>query len=151
MITTPIQLAHPPAHDADHRHLLQYRPGAANGRARLRKWAVAALVTVGASLAAASPAAAGGNAGFGCPPGFDIGAVTLEQALALPRVQAAFAAGVYDADAVIAAFTSSDRNANGVICIKDIATLTNEAGGSQYLYETNDDNASAVAGSITTP
>lgn len=135
-------------HDGERRRGPRQRAAKRARRSRNRALSTAAIVTVGASLAAASPAAAGGNAGFGCPPGFDIGAVTLEQALALPRVEAGIAAGAYDASAVIATFNSVDRNANGMICIKDIATLTHEAGGSQYLYETNDDNASAAARSI---
>jgi hypothetical protein len=122
-------------------------------RPRTRSAVLAAIATLGACLMSAGPAAAGGSAGSGCPPGFDVGAVTLEQTLALPRVQAAFAAGVYGEADVVAAFTSVDRNSNGVVCVQDIATLSHEAGGAlaPYMYNVSDDNASAVAGSIPSP
>src|SRR3954447_9828171 len=46
------------------------------------------LLAVGAGLLAAPSAGAGGQAGFGCAPGFELGANTAAQALVLPRIQA---------------------------------------------------------------
>lgn len=111
------------------------------------------LATLGTAVGAA-PATAGGRGGFGCPPGFDLGAVTAEQGLLLPRIQAGIAAGAYTAEQAAAVFSGIDRNGDGVICVKDVATLTNEkalGAESQYLYNGVDDNASAAAGSIPSP
>ena len=71
------------------------------------------LVSVGAALAASS-AGAGGQAGYGCAPGFDLGGLTMEQGLALPRVQAGLAAGVFDLAGLSAQFNKVDHNGNGV-------------------------------------
>jgi hypothetical protein len=100
------------------------------------------LVLSGALL---SPAVAGGRAGSGCPPGFDLGGLTLAESFGLPRIQAGLAAGAYTAEDHIAVFTSLDHNDNGVVCFKDVAALNNganEASGWQYLYNLVDDNAS---------
>ncbi len=51
------------------------------------------LLAVGAGLLAAPTAGAGGQAGFGCAPGFELGANTVAQALLLPRIQAGLASG----------------------------------------------------------
>jgi hypothetical protein len=100
------------------------------------------LVLSGALL---SPAMAGGRAGYGCPPAFDLGGLTLAESFALPRIEAGLEAGAYTADDHIAVFNSVDHNDNGVICFKDVAALNdgaNEASGWQYLYNVVDDNAS---------
>jgi hypothetical protein len=115
-------------------------------QARGRTALVVAVAALAGSAATASPAAAGGNGGFGCPPGFDIGAVTAAQGLALPRIQAGIAAGAYTAAEAQAIFAGIDRNGDGVICVKDVATLTNDhalGAGSQYAYNGVDDNAAA--------
>jgi hypothetical protein len=92
--------------------------------------------------AAAAPAGAGGKAGFGCAPAFDLGGLTLEQGLALPRVQAGLAAGVLDEAALAAAFNKVDHNEDGVLCFKDVGALNDGAGIWQYLYNIVDNNAS---------
>ena|SRR5829696_5749377 len=97
------------------------------------------------TLAPLSPAVAGGQAGYGCPPAFDLGGLTLAESFALPRIQAGLAAGAYTAEDHIAVFTSLDHNDNGVVCFKDVAALNdgaNQASGWQYLYNLVDDNAS---------
>jgi hypothetical protein len=100
-----------------------------------------ALVSVGAALAASS-AGAGGQAGYGCAPGFDLGGLTMEQGLALPRVQAGLAAGVFDLAGLTAQFNKVDHNGNGVLCFKDVGALNGGASFWVYLYNLVDDNAS---------
>jgi hypothetical protein len=93
-----------------------------------------------------SPAVAGGRAGYGCPPAFDLGGLTLAESFGLPRIQAGLAAGAYSAEDHTAIFESVDRNDNGVVCFKDVAALNDgaaDASGWQYFYNVVDDNASA--------
>jgi hypothetical protein len=97
------------------------------------------------SVTPLSSAAAGGRAGSGCPPAFDLGGLTLAESFGLPRIQAGLAAGAYRAEDHVAVFNSVDHNDNGVVCFKDVAALNdgaNEASGWQYLYNLVDDNAS---------
>jgi hypothetical protein len=92
-----------------------------------------------------SPAVAGGQAGYGCPPAFDLGGLTFPETLDLPRIQAGLAAGAYTLQDHAAIFNSVDHNDNGVVCFKDVAALNGgaaDASGWQYLYNLVDDNAS---------
>jgi hypothetical protein len=77
------------------------------------------LLVVGLSPAAS----AGGQAGFNCSPGFDIGAVTFEDGIELPRIQAGLAAGVYTIEDLATTFQGIDHNGNGLICLKDVGAL----------------------------
>jgi hypothetical protein len=101
------------------------------------------LLAIGVALLAAPNAEAGGQAGHGCSPGFDVGAVTLEQFLNLPRIRAGLEAGAYEAGSRVAQFQNSDHNGDGVICVKDVAALNGAAGPWPYFYNTADNNASA--------
>jgi hypothetical protein len=94
------------------------------------------------SVAPLSPAMAGGRAGYGCPPAFDLGGLTLPETLALPRIQAGLAAGVYTVEDHTAVFNSVDHNANGVICFQDVGARNGGASIWQYFYNVVDDNAS---------
>ena len=97
------------------------------------------------SVAPLRPAVAGGRAGYGCPPAFDLGGLTFPETLTLPRIEAGLAAGAYRVEDHTAVFNSVDHNANGVVCFKDVAALNDgagEASGWQYLYNLVDDNAS---------
>jgi hypothetical protein len=107
---------------------------------------VIVLLVVGAALLAAPSALAGGQAGFGCSPGFDLGGLTFDQSLALPRVQAGLAAGVYDEAALASGFNTTDRNGDGLICFKDVGALNGGAGRWTYSYNVVDDNASVPTG-----
>jgi hypothetical protein len=104
------------------------------------------LLAVGAALLSAPGAMAAGQAGYGCSPGFGVGAVTLEQYLNLPRNQAGLAAGAYNESTLVSKFNATDPNGNGVICVKDVAALNGNAGPWQYFYDIVDDNASVPAG-----
>ena len=80
------------------------------------------------------------------PPGFDLGALTFDQAVALPATQRGLADGVYTLADIQAFFDAVDRNNNDLACFKDIYSLTDEnpnpASGRQYDFIINDDNAS---------
>jgi hypothetical protein len=104
------------------------------------------LLAVGAALLVAPGAGAGGQAGFGCSPGFDVGGVTLVEYLNLPRNQAGFAAGAFTVANRTANFSSTDSNGDGVICVKDVAALNGDAGPWPFFYNVVDDNASASTG-----
>jgi len=104
------------------------------------------LLAVGPTLLVAPGARAGGQAGYGCSPGFDVGAVTSEQWLSLPRNLAGLAAGAYDMNSFVSKFNAIDHNGNGVICVKDVAGLNGDAGPWLYFYNSVDDNASAPTG-----
>jgi hypothetical protein len=94
------------------------------------------------SVGPVSPAVAGGRAGYGCPPAFDLGGLTLAETLALPRIQAGLAAGVYTVEELTAVVDFLDHNDNGVICFKDVGALNGDASTWQYEYNAVDDNAS---------
>jgi len=104
------------------------------------------LLAVGAALLAAPSAGAGGQAGYGCSPGFDVGGVNLQQFLALPRHQAGLAAGAYGEDFLLSVFSKVDHNSDGVICAKDVAALNGGVSFWQYVYNLADDNASVPTG-----
>jgi len=103
---------------------------------------VAVVLSAVAALVGVTGAEAGGHAGFGCPTGFDVGAVTLQEYLNLPRHQAGLQAGAYDEAFLLSAFT--DRNGDGLVCAKDVAAQNGGASFWQYVYNIADDNASAL-------
>jgi hypothetical protein len=99
-------------------------------------------------LLAPQSAYAGSKPSYTCPPGFDLGGLTVEQALQLPRIQAGLAAGVCTAEDLAAFYDSADANGNGIICFQSIPPVeTNPASGLQYVYNVVEDNASAQADS----
>ena len=101
-----------------------------SGRRRLLVFAV--VGALGAFLLVASPVTAG-KAELGCPPSFDIGAVTLQESLALPRLQAGLDAGAFTASDIAALFVAIDHSGDGVLCFKDMGALT-DASHWQYFY-----------------
>jgi hypothetical protein len=108
---------------------------------------IGALAAVAiAALLAAPTAGAGGQAGWGCPTGFDQGGLTYDQALALSRIQAGITAGVHSEADFASFFAAVDRNSDGVVCVK-----TNPGGNGLpahwiYAYNFVDDNASVPNG-----
>lgn len=104
------------------------------------------LLAVSATLLAPPSAWAGGHAGYGCPPGFDVGGLTFAQNLNLPRIQAGLAAGAFDEEFLLSVFSSVDHNGDGVVCFKDVASLNGGVSIWQYFYNLVDNNASVPAG-----
>jgi len=100
-------------------------------------------LALSAAALAVSPARAGGQAGNGCAPGFDLGALTFEQGVALPRVQAGLTAGVFTIEGLAAGFNKVDHNDDGLLCFKDIGALSGDVGIWVYSYNIVDNNASS--------
>ena len=112
---------------------------------RMKRAQCLATVLAGFSLAlTATPAAGQGRPDTACGDGFNEGALTLEQRLELPLVQAGLAAGVYTVESleVITAFV--DKNENGLICVQVIEVRKERAAapsGWPYFANLVDDNA----------
>ena len=110
---------------------------------RISKLAIA--LVVGALLAVPAPnaAQAAGKPSNGCPPGFNLGALTAEQILQLPRSQAAIAAGVVDAAGIRAGVAGVDKNGTGRVCVSlSNGLVTNSRPGGEFFYNLVDDNSS---------
>jgi hypothetical protein len=87
-----------------------------------------------------------------CAPGFDLGALTLEDALLLANVQAGLADGIFDVASLTAGFDSLDRNNDELVCFKSFPTNASPASLLQYFYNTADNNASVPSSAaISTP
>lgn len=106
-----------------------------------RIFATVALVAMALLLAPQSAFA--DKPRYTCPPGFDLGALTFEQTLQLPKVQAGIAAGLFTAEDLAAFFDGLDMNDNGLICVQSGPPVApNQASGIQYAYNVVEDNAS---------
>jgi hypothetical protein len=81
-----------------------------------------------------------------CAPGFDLGALTLEQGLQLPNIQAALADGVIDVATLTVLFEGFDANDDGLICFQSYPTSSNPVTQQQYAYNVVDNNASVPSG-----
>jgi hypothetical protein len=92
------------------------------------------VAVLGAGLVMASSVGAGGKADFGCASGFDIGPVTFEESLELPRIEAGLTAGAFTASDIEALFDAIDHNGDGVLCFKDVGALNDGASHWQYFY-----------------
>jgi hypothetical protein len=110
-------------------------------RQRGRVFLLALAAAVGAGLLAAS-SAGGGQAGFGCAPAFDLGALTFSESLNLPRIQAGLAAGAFTTSDLEALFDGIDHNGDGAICFQDLGALNGGAGIWEFFYNGVDNNAS---------
>jgi hypothetical protein len=100
----------------------------------------------GVLMAAAAPAAsqAASKPANTCPAGFNLGSVTLAQALKLPRSLAGIEAGVVTEERIIAGVTSVDKNANGRICVQlSRGLVISQRPNGQFFYNIVDDNSSA--------
>lgn len=103
------------------------------------------VMVVGALLLVAAPGAAqaASKPSFGCPPGFNLGALSAEQILKLPRSQAAIAAGVVDEAGIRAGVASVDKNGTGRVCVQlSNGLVTGNRPNGQFFYNLVDDNAS---------
>ncbi len=99
---------------------------------------------VGAVLLVAAPGAAqaAGKPSYGCSPGFNLGALTVDQILALPRSQAAIKAGVVDEAGIRAGVAGVDKNGTGRVCVQlSNGLVTSSRPGGQYFYNLVDDNS----------
>lgn len=110
---------------------------------RIRNIAMALIVGALLMVAAPNAAQAAGKPSYGCSPGFNLGALTADQVLALPRSQAAIAAGVVDEAGIRAGVASVDKNGTGRVCVSvSNGLLTSNKPNGQYLVNIVDDNSS---------
>ena len=110
-----------------------------------RKIYLIAAVAMLAVLLVPQGASAGKPANV-CPPGFDIGAVTLAEAIALPKTQLALADDFATLEGAIAGFEALDRNDDGLVCFGSFPTNANPSSLLQYFYNGTDNNASVPSG-----
>jgi hypothetical protein len=77
---------------------MPHRRNDGDGRRQMvtRRRALVLVLVAAAVLFSGTQAEARGKPSYGCSPGFDLGALTLEQGLELPRIEAGLAAGAYD-------------------------------------------------------
>jgi hypothetical protein len=114
---------------------------------RKKTLAILGAVVVGVLLAPQGAFAV--KPGSTCPPAFNLGGLTLEQALQLPNVQAGLAAGAYDEAALAAGFASVNANGDAIICFQTIppsGATPNAASLWQFNYNIVDNNASVPSG-----
>ena len=115
-------------------------------RMSLRRRVLTVTAVVSFAVLLVPQAAFAGKPRFGCSPGFDLGALTVEQAIQLPNSQAGLADGVFSLEQLHAGFDSLDRNDDGVICFKSFSPNANPASLLQYSYNTVDNNTSVPSG-----
>jgi hypothetical protein len=98
-----------------------------------------------ALLAAAAPAGAAKPPTTTCPPGFNLGALSLDERLELPKVKAALDDGIFTLEQIKAGASRADKNENGLLCVQEIeqANHAAPAAGFEYFYNLSDDNAAA--------
>jgi hypothetical protein len=111
----------------------------------LKRLQCLATVVAGLALAlTATPAAGQARPDTTCGGGFNLGALTLEQRLALPLVQAGLAAGAYTVESLEEVTAFLDKNENGLICVQVIEVRRERAAASSgwtYFANLVDDNA----------
>lgn len=108
---------------------------------------LATVALVAMALLLAPQTAYAGKPSDTCPPGFDLGGLTVEQALQLPRIKAGLAAGVYTEEDLAAFYDSTDTNGNGLICFQSGPPVApNPMSVVTYAYNVVEDNASVPSG-----
>ena len=106
---------------------------------------ILSALMLSALVAALAPAAAqaAGKPSNGCPAGFNLGALSAEQILKLPRSQAAIAAGAVDEAGIRAGVASVDKNGTGRVCVQlSNGLVTSKRPNGQFFYNLVDDNSS---------
>jgi hypothetical protein len=93
---------------------------ASTRKIRPRLAALAATACTASLAAGAAPSQAAAPERPTCPPAYDIGALTRDEARQLPRYVAAFADpnSGFTEDAFTAFFGTADRNGDGLLCFK---------------------------------
>jgi hypothetical protein len=110
---------------------------------RIRQILLGAMVAALLLVAAPNAAQAAGKPSYGCPAGFNLGALTADQILLLPRSQAAIEDGIVSEAGIRAGVAGVDKNGTGRVCVQlSNGLLTNKRPGGQYFYNLVDDNSS---------
>jgi len=120
--------------------------GATRERRTSRRMILVVLAVATLMVLVVPQSASAGKPSYNCPPGFDLGGLTADQALQLPNIQAGLAAGVYDEAFVRAFQVATDRNGDGVICFQSFPSNANDASLLQYFYNVVENNASVRTG-----
>ena len=95
------------------------------------------------ALAAAGAASGSGKPSYGCPPGFNLGAVSFADYLTLERTDAAINAGLATEQDILDSLSRFDQNGNEVVCVQlSLGKIEGNNPFGQYLYNVVDDNAS---------
>jgi hypothetical protein len=104
----------------------------------------ALLTAVVAAAALAATAGAQGKPSQGCAPGFDLGELTFQEFVALPRIVASIADGFTTESDVLDHTPFWDKNGDGLLCVQDTPGAAHSSPASlwQYLYNITDNNAS---------
>ena len=110
---------------------------------RIKKITMALVASALLAVAAPGAAQAAGKPANGCSPGFNLGALTADEILQLPRSQAAIAAGVVDEAGIRAGVAGVDKNGTGRVCVSlSNGLVTNDRPGGEFFYNLVDDNSS---------
>ena len=110
---------------------------------RIKQTLIAAIVAALMFVAVPAGAQAAGKPSYGCSPGFNLGALTADQILLLPRSQAAIKDGVVSEAGIRAGVAGVDKNGTGRVCVSlSNGLVTNNRPGGQYFYNLVDDNSS---------
>ncbi len=105
------------------------------------------LAAVVGGLVAVPGSAFADKPGQGCAPGFDVGEVTFEASLELPKIEQGLADGVFTVEGLEAAFERFDTNDDGTICLKTAPPAHTGQAPSITLYTyTGVDNNASVPG-----
>lgn len=81
-----------------------------------------------------------------CPPAFDLGLLTLEQDLALPRTVAGLEAGEFTEADIAEFFENVDKNGDGLLCFQTVPPSGTQASFWPFNYNVEDNNASVPTG-----
>jgi hypothetical protein len=106
-------------------------------------------ITGAVMLLVLPPPAFADKPSYGCPPAFDLGGLTLEEDLQLPKTQAGLAAGAFTLEGLTSHFQIVDNNDDGIICFQSVppsGTKPNPASVWVYNYNVEDNNASVPNG-----
>ena len=95
---------------------------------------------------AVPPGASAAKPSIGCALGFHLGALTNEESIQLPNVQAGLADGIYDVADLTAGLDTFDVNDDGLVCFKAFPTNASTASLLQCFYNLLDNNASGPSG-----
>jgi hypothetical protein len=107
---------------------------------------IAALAAVGLCVLLVPQGALAVKPRLGCAPGFDLGGLTVEQALILPNTAAGLSAGVYTEQDLRDFFIDTDKNGDTILCFQSFPTNASPASLLQFFYNVVDNNASVPLG-----
>jgi hypothetical protein len=113
----------------------------------MRQLRIVLAIAACAAAATLAPATASADKpSYGCPAGFNLGAVSFEDYVLLPRSAAAINDGLIDEAGLIEGIQFYDKNENGIVCVQlntGFQTWSDSRPVGDYLYNVVDDSSSA--------